>query len=184
MQMCRVADHWQAAGVSQTCFEALMARGSEQLPSPDEINLFMSVLALRPGCVPWLKLAERSILSHFSDVHLLLTSELHLAAFLQLPFALVHAWVASDSLVVDSENSVVVAVDAGTKGKEGAAASDAELKQLSDHIRVTNLTTRRCPLACNAVWHCQAGGDCSTCMPGHTVTQTLYHTGILHTTSH
>jgi hypothetical protein len=83
----------------------------------------------------------------FADVHSLLTSPAKLTSFHQLPYAAIKAWAASDDLVVDSENSVVVAL-----GSWVAAAGNCSIeqrKELSTLIRVKHLTPGVCSDSCN-----------------------------------
>jgi hypothetical protein len=88
------------------------------------------------------KASEESIayllLYLFADVHSLLTSPAKLKCFWQLPFATVKAWAASDNLVVDSENSVVVALGSWIEASEDCSAE--QQKELSGLIRVKHLT--------------------------------------------
>ncbi len=76
----------------------------------------------------------------FGDVHAVLTTPALLRPFLHLPPHAVLAWARSDELAVDSENSVVVALDCWCRGAEGARCDDATLAQLAALVRVRHLS--------------------------------------------
>jgi hypothetical protein len=147
MQMCRMADRWQATSWLQACFDSLIEQDCEEDPLfPEWVQHITSVLALKPGDSPWHKAVQETLLPRFYDVHLLLTSESLLAAFLQLLYALVHAWASSDSLTVDSEISVAVALSAWAAGPVGTQSCLPQLQGLSELLRLRHLTTRKYPL--------------------------------------
>jgi hypothetical protein len=77
---------------------------------------------------------------HFNDVHAMLTDGALLKKFLQLHFPLVSAWASSDDLVVDSENSVAVALTVWSKGRQGKESSHDQLEQLPGLLRVKHLS--------------------------------------------
>ncbi len=134
--MCRVADKWAAASCADLCFVALTQRRDEQL----DRQAALAIVGLLPECVQsmpeyatWVQRCHGIILSDvaagkdarpllmaaFGDVHALLSTPTWLRLFLQLPFDAVVAWASSDDLVVDSENSVVVALDCWLQGYVG-----------------------------------------------------------------
>jgi hypothetical protein len=74
----------------------------------------------------------------FADVHSLLTTPAKLTSFHQLPYGTLKAWAASSDLVVDSENSVVVALSSWIAA--AGACSPEQQKELSSLIWVKHLT--------------------------------------------
>jgi hypothetical protein len=144
LQACRVADMWIAPRCLQTSLNAL---GGLQGMQVEEL---VSILEWLPNTVsatalpqyPAVKYQlEAQIVSKFSDVHGLLIDHDQLQRFRQLPFKAVRAWAASNDLVVDSENSVAVAISWWYGGEQGSEASEEQLKQLSQSLRVINLST-------------------------------------------
>jgi hypothetical protein len=80
----------------------------------------------------------------FGDVHALLTDSARLKRFLQLPYSAIKAWAGSDDLVVDSENSVAVAVGAWIEAKVGGApraCSKEQQEELSRLLRLSTMST-------------------------------------------
>jgi hypothetical protein len=79
----------------------------------------------------------------FGDVHALLTSEAKLKRFQLLPYSAIKVWAGSDDLVVDSENSVAIALGcwtaAGVKGAHRELTNEQK-EELSGLLRVTQLT--------------------------------------------
>jgi hypothetical protein len=82
-----------------------------------------------------------SQVSKHQDVHKLLTDPDQLLQFQQLPFMTIRAWAGSDDLVVDSEDSVAVALRWWVEGEEGSECSEEQLEELSGLIRVKHLTS-------------------------------------------
>jgi hypothetical protein len=83
------------------------------------------------------------LLCCFGDVHALLTSPTVLQSFLHLPYTAIKAWAGSDDLVVDSENSVAVALGAWIEGAEhdpSRACSREQKQELSGLLRAMRLT--------------------------------------------
>jgi hypothetical protein len=79
----------------------------------------------------------------FEDVHALLTNTTKLNLFCQLPYSAIKAWAGSDHLVVDSENSVAVALGAWVEaqaGPSGQGCSKEQKKGLSGLLRVKHLS--------------------------------------------
>jgi hypothetical protein len=169
--MCRVADHWGA----EYCLEACLARLNELVGWNSTCNELCELLRDLPksvqqlpqhaawqekvngilvnsanaddtiaGCTAYL------LFSLFADVHALLTSPAKLQHFRQLPYAAVKAWASSDELVVDSENSVVVALGSWVSAHKKCITS-VQKKELSSLIRVKHLTPSRYPSAVTAV---------------------------------
>jgi hypothetical protein len=73
-------------------------------------------------------------------VHKLLAEIHQLAVFQNFPFMVIKAWAASDGLVVDSEDSVAVALARWASWSEGARCNTDQFKELSDLVRVKHLT--------------------------------------------
>jgi hypothetical protein len=83
------------------------------------------------------------LLYFFKDVHAVLTSETRLKRFQQLPYAAIKAWASSDDLVVDSENSVAVAVGVWVQtlvNGYSRASTQKHKEELSKLIRVQRLS--------------------------------------------
>jgi hypothetical protein len=83
---------------------------------------------------------QAQLTSTFQDVHGLLTDPEHLQRFRKLPYQAVRAWADSDKLVVDSENSVAVALSWWYGGDLGSQATEDQLKELSGLLRVKHLS--------------------------------------------
>jgi hypothetical protein len=146
MQMCRIADRWQAPVVVRVCFSGL-AKLRGQLRTAEEwtaveLALPVSVQSLA-GYEAWRDAQTSTMARHFNDVHAMLTDGPLLRKFLNLPFPLVSAWASSGDLVVDSENSVAVALTVWAEGPQGKESSDAQLKQLSGLLRVKHLSASK-----------------------------------------
>jgi hypothetical protein len=139
--MCSVADMWGATACLQKCISALsqLKKGEMGVAELAEICLWL------PDTLPSYPQWEEQLLSHvlvpFQDVHTLLTTYELLQRFRELPFECIRAWAASDKLVVDSENSVAVAISWWYEGEVGSEASEEELKELSGLLRVAHLST-------------------------------------------
>jgi hypothetical protein len=155
--MCNVADMFRAPDCLLLSFRALAQSEKTQL----ELQGLTAILQLLPEAVEGLpeydawrqrcvKLvsegaaAGRDVLPvlayFFGDAHALLTDPGQLLHFRQLPFAAVKAWAASDELVVDSEDSVAVALGWWVRGAEGSKCNEEQLKELSGLLRVKHLT--------------------------------------------
>jgi hypothetical protein len=162
MQMCRVADHWDAEDCLIACLERLIQLPDKDLSCDQLAHLLLQLpdsTKQLPLYKEWedrleLKLMHILVTSAktstvfdanmaylllylFADVHSLLTTPAKLTSFHQLPYAAIKAWAASDDLVVDSENSVVVAVGSWIKAQD---CSTEQRKELSSLIRVKHLT--------------------------------------------
>jgi hypothetical protein len=159
LQMCRVADHWEAEDCLISCLKRLIqlpdkdlgcAQLAQLLPQlPASIRQLpqykeweqklMQILVASAKASTALDASSAYLLVYlFADVHSLLTSQPQLKCFRQLPFHAVKAWAASDNLVVDSENSVVIALSSWIKA--AGDCSTEQQKELSSLIRVKHLT--------------------------------------------
>jgi hypothetical protein len=129
--------------VVRVCFEGLVKHPEK----PHKIKDWIALELALPESVQsladydtWRDAQSSAMAQHFDDVHDMLTEEPWLKQFLQLPFPLVAAWASSDDLLVDSENSVAVALDAWAEGPQGKDSSHDQLKQLSGLLRVKHLS--------------------------------------------
>jgi hypothetical protein len=163
LQMCQMADRWGAAFCMGYCLERVnrvlekaqsCSYLSKFLPQlPDSVQLLPQHNGLMDRCMRALHSSQPGdplmpiLLYLFSDVHALVASEERLKRFRQLPYSAIKAWAGSDDLVVDSENSVVVALDAWWQANASPWRSrwtDNEREhayELSSLIRVQRLTT-------------------------------------------
>jgi hypothetical protein len=156
--MCLVADMWDTQSCMQQCLTALIELEDKQLlfddlPSitrllPDSIQQLPNYSAWADRCsrcVGKAAVAEEDgqpqLLYSLKDVHALLTSPELLLQFRQLPFDGIKAWMASSDLVVDSEDSVAVAVGWWARGDVGSKCTRDQLKELSGLLRVRHLVT-------------------------------------------
>jgi hypothetical protein len=154
--MCKIADMWEAQGVAQLCLTALTQLDEhrllfDELPAivralPDAAQHMPNYMAWVERCGACLAAAAQSgqdvqpLLLHFStDVHALLSTPNLLPLFRQLAFAELKAWMASDHLVVDAEDSVAVAVQWWSKGDHGKACSKEDYKELSQLLRMRHV---------------------------------------------
>lgn len=80
------------------------------------------------------------VLQQFKRVYLIPAQLGLLQAFLTLPHAAVAAWAGSGQLVVDSENSVAVAIDVWCRGPQGSQCTPQQLKKLAGLVRVAHTT--------------------------------------------
>jgi hypothetical protein len=71
------------------------------------------------------------LLQLFGDVHAMLTSPYQLKRYSRLPYQAIRVWADSDDVMVDSEDSVAVALGWWLKGAEGSQCSEDQLKELS-----------------------------------------------------
>jgi hypothetical protein len=100
-------------------------------------DLCMRVLSTAPAASPDVS----AVLLHmFKDVHALVSSPEQLQCFRRLRFPAIKAWAGSDDLVVDSEDSVAVAMGWWVTGDEGSKCSQEQLKELSGLVRVRHLS--------------------------------------------
>jgi hypothetical protein len=157
-QMCHVADRWGAAFCLGTCMHRLtqlldkdltcdqLAQLLPQLPAstkqlPQHKEWEQTLMHLLVGSAKASMNIDANIASVlvylFADVHSLLNSPAKLKCFHQLPYAAIRAWAACNDLVVDSENSVVVALGSWIKAR---ICSTEQQKELSSLIRVKHLT--------------------------------------------
>jgi hypothetical protein len=148
-QACRLADRWGATICLDLCFTTLSKVKDEELCK--ELD---GVLALLPDSISelpeyaaWVNRQARLKsamgatavpLDQFFDVHALITSTEALQLFHQLSFADMRSWVGSEQLVVDSEDSVAVAIGVWTQWR---TCSNEELIQLCSLLRVRHLST-------------------------------------------
>jgi hypothetical protein len=134
---------WGAATCLQKCFAALSQLNEGKLDVDELADIFCwlpdSATSL-PSYSQWEAHVEARVVQVFQDVHNLLTTHKLLQRFRQLPFQAVRAWAASDKLVIDSENSVAVAISWWYEGEQGSEASEEQLKQLSGLLRVVHLS--------------------------------------------
>jgi hypothetical protein len=104
----------------------------------------------------------------FGDVHALLTSVCKLARFQHLPYSAIKAWAGSDDLVVDSENSVAVAVGAWIQAQAAGVSrtcTKEQKQELSGLLRIKCMSAGG--FSCNVSWAYQDGEWCPCrCRPG------------------
>jgi hypothetical protein len=166
-QACRLADRWGATICLDLCFTTL----SKVIKDEELCKELDGVLALLPDSISvlpeyaaWVKRQARLKsamdtaavpLDQFFDVHALITSTEALQLFHQLSFVDVLSWVGSEQLVVDSEDSVAVAIGVWTHGR---TCSDERLIQLCSLLRVRHLSTGALPLICPSL--CPACHNC------------------------
>jgi hypothetical protein len=141
--MVRMADMWMAPVCLRECFTALVqhvdaCKTLDQLT--DIFNILPDSVLTLAEYAAWEQQWQTQVVIMFEDVHTLLTSHDQLQRFRQLPFQALRAWAASDKLVVDSENSVAVAISWWYGGEQGSGSSKWQLKQLSRLLRVGQLT--------------------------------------------
>jgi hypothetical protein len=156
--MCQVADMWDAGGFLRVCLVALAQLKDTQLeyddlPSilqllPEAVEQLPEHAASVERCIKCLCTAATagkevlSLLLHFfGDVHALITTPEQLLHFKKLPYPAIKAWMGSDDLVVDSEDSVAVAVQWWSEGDEGSKCNKGQLKELSGLLRMRYLVT-------------------------------------------
>jgi hypothetical protein len=146
MQMCRVADMWGVPTCLQRCFNALsqLKEGKVDVDDLAEIYSWLpdSVTTL-PSYSEWETQVQARVVQVFQDVYTLLTTHKLLQRFRSLPFQAVLAWAGSDKLVIDSENSVAVAISWWYGGEEGSQATEDQLEELSGALRLKHLSNGR-----------------------------------------
>jgi hypothetical protein len=147
---------WCYTACVQHCFTALTEKPEAML----SLDVLANVLGTLPPIVhsfecaeQWQNICTRAVcaapaaneavlalvLHMFRDVHALLTGTGHpqqLQNFTRLPFSAIKAWVSSDDLLVDCEDSVAVALGSWLLGSRGSKCSRAERKELCDLLRV------------------------------------------------
>jgi hypothetical protein len=141
--MCRVADMWDASACVGLCSTSLAQLQQDVLQPKD----FAAVLALLPEAVSgtqqlaaWQASTIAAFVQQYTDVHGLIITPDQRQSFRHLPYPAIKAWMGSDELLVDSEDSMVVALDWWVEGPEGSKCSEEQLKELSDLIHVGHLT--------------------------------------------
>ncbi|GFH07932.1 BTB domain-containing protein [Haematococcus lacustris] len=141
-RMCSVAKRWASSSITTSCLQRLIELPPSQLP-PEQLVLVLQTLPdsfdLLPEHKKWQKLLN-SLLGQFGDVHAVITSAQLRTTFQQLPFAAAQQWAGSDTLTVDSENSVVELISLWMAGPGGQACSQEQKKQLSCLVRVQHLS--------------------------------------------
>ncbi len=146
-RMLHVASRWGAVACTDALLAALMALADGDGVAAVVENFPADVLAT------W---GEKLAGVFFGDVHLLLTTPAMLELFLRLPFEGVLAWARSDGLVVDSENSVVVALDCWVRLGRGKGCSEEQLLQLSGLVRAQHLTPSCLDWTVALPWWCHS----------------------------
>jgi hypothetical protein len=165
--MCRIADRWGALHCLGYCLERLTQLPEKDLGVAQLVQLLPQLpesLRSLPQHAAWeermMKVMASTasfnnevlplLLYVFGDVHALLTSGPKLKYFLQLPYPAVKMWADSDDLVVDSENSVVVAlhvwIEAKVIGAPARTCSPEQKEELSALLRVRHLSPGMCRL--------------------------------------
>jgi hypothetical protein len=138
---------WGATACLQQCFTALYQLNKRKLEVDElaEICFWLpETVSTLPHFTHWEGQLQARVVRAFQGVHTLLTTYDQLQRFRQLPFQAVRAWAASDKLVIDSENSVAVAISWWCGGEQGSRASEEQLKELSGLLRVANLSNGKC----------------------------------------
>jgi hypothetical protein len=155
-QMCRIADMWKATACLQVCFTALM-QAEEELIVGDlagVCSLLPDSVTTLPSYSEFKTRLQQCVVKAFPDVYTLLTTHDQLQRFRKLPFQAVLAWADSDNLVVDSENSVAVALSWWYGGDLGSQATEDQVKELSGALCLKHLSNGMCiqdvPAACTA----------------------------------
>jgi hypothetical protein len=196
-QMCQVAAQWDAAYCLTACLERLaqvpdglscdqlaelltrMPHGSQLLLQhkawEQKVTAFLVSNANAEGTIS--SSTACLLFSLFADVHSLLTSPAKLKLFHQLPYAAIKAWAGSDDLVVDSENSVAVALGSWISAQK--ECSTEQRKELSRLVRVKHLGQGTCSSGDPSSLQQQQGIGQGTCMPWFTnKTSCLQHSGL------
>jgi hypothetical protein len=147
---------WDAPMCLQLCFSSLAQLQAEQLHLhglPAIWQVLPDAVQKLGGHSTWVQQCVRVVcagasaghdvqpmlLVLFRDVHALLTNPAQLSHFRQLPFLALKAWAASDDLLVDSEDSVAVALGWWVAGEVGRRCNQEQLKELSRLLRVQHL---------------------------------------------
>jgi hypothetical protein len=151
---------------------------------PDSLKLLDQHDAWEEKCMAALKgdggalISKEGVLLYlFGDVHALVTTPNKLKRFSQLPYEALKAWLGSDNLVVDSEDSVVVALSFWIKTHvDGPPRSltKQQNQQLCELIRVKHLTPgERLPAAVQLASLWCGGGVSAHCSGSDLVTLTF-----------
>ncbi|KAL6752749.1 hypothetical protein V8C86DRAFT_564004 [Haematococcus lacustris] len=142
-RMCRVAERWAWSSLTSTSLLKLAGLPPPQLPARQLVLVLQTLpdsCALLPEHKKWQERVHSLVLSHYGDVHAVITSAQLRDYFQQLPFAAVQQWAGSDELTVDSENSVVELISLWVSGPVGQACTLEEQQQLSCLVRVQHLS--------------------------------------------
>ncbi|KAJ9530616.1 hypothetical protein QJQ45_014764, partial [Haematococcus lacustris] len=142
-RMCRVAERWACSSLTSTFLLKLAGLPPSQLPARQLVLVLQTLpdsCALLPEHEKWQERVHSLVLSHYGDVHAVITSTQLRDYFQQLPFAAVEQWAGSDELTVDSENSVVELLSLWVAGPRGQACSVKQKQRLSCLVRVQHLS--------------------------------------------
>jgi hypothetical protein len=148
---------WDAPGCLELSFKALTQIKASELTlqgTPAVLKLLPNPVCKLGGHSTWIqkcvqmvcegvsagKDVQPLLLHVFGDVHAMLNSPEQLNRLRQLPFQAVKAWADSDDLMVDSEESVAVALGWWVAGAEGSKCSEEQLKELSGLVRVRHMS--------------------------------------------
>jgi hypothetical protein len=141
--MCHVADKWNSNICLEEAFR-MLSSSDNVITKMEELISVLSWLPNSVSALPQYLLWEQRWLIHnlaaFLDVRSLLCNYKKLQQFRKLPFLAVRSWADNDELVIDSENSVAVAISWWFRGEQGQKCSDDQQKQLSGLLRVQHLT--------------------------------------------
>jgi hypothetical protein len=141
---------WDAGACLSTCFRALTKVNPDSVSWQQLVEvqtLLPEGLSQSPQQAAWESTCRKiasSIVKEFADVQALVTSAQQLHRFREFPFIIIKAWAASDSLFVDSEDSVAVALDWWAGGSEGRKCSEQQFKDLAGLLRVKHLSPGMC----------------------------------------
>jgi hypothetical protein len=134
-QLCNVAGWYQRC---TTIAMSVPENAPERLPLAVQVISLLSRTSL-----PYLPL----MMSVFGNVSKVLEEPELLHAFQLVPFTAVAAWAASDQLMVDSENSVAVALDVWCRGPQGSQCTGEQLRELAGLVRVCQCSQGVSPAA-------------------------------------
>jgi hypothetical protein len=158
VQMCKVADMWDAQECLRLSFSNLTQLKASELDlqgTPAIWQVLPDAVQKLSGHSTWVQQCAQMVcegvsagkdvqpllLQVFGDVHAMLTSPQLLQHFRQLPLQAARIWADSDNLVVDSEDSVAVALGWWVAGEVGSMCSEDQLKELSGLLRVRHMST-------------------------------------------
>ncbi|KAL6752757.1 hypothetical protein V8C86DRAFT_3104368 [Haematococcus lacustris] len=142
-RVCRVAERWAFSSLTSKCLLLLAGLPPSQLPAGQLVLVLQTLpdsCALLPEYEKWQERVHSLVLSHYGDVHAVITSAQLRDYFQQLPFAAVQQWAGSDELTVDSENSVVELLSLWMAAPVGQACTLEQQQQLSCLVRVQHLS--------------------------------------------
>jgi hypothetical protein len=170
--MCQIADRWAATVCLGYILEWLIQRPeeglscaqlAEALPQlPDSMKTLPHHPSWEDRCMQVISSSDASsitmpiLLYLFGDVHALLTSAVKLKCFCQLPYPAVKAWAGRDDLVVDSENSVAVALGSWVEAQADRSEQECSTEQkeeLSGLLRVKHLSPGTWMMGCSTYSH-------------------------------